>query len=149
MKKIFLCLTISWGIISCTASKAGTSFLPENHAHVLFQSQYGGSGEESIEIITEPQEFLNRWQEITGQPQEELPKFNSEEEMVVIKNFMSNRTGGTTFTIEKIEQKKGHIQVIYSAENPGDFATDAITSPVLMVMVKKQIQPTIEFTLQN
>lgn len=149
MKKIILCFTFSLGILACNSSKIASKDLSEKHIQILFQSEYGGSGTDEIQLITQKEAFTELWEEITGQPKEEIQAFNDQEEMVIVKHFTSGRSGGATYTVNKIKEKKGHIQVYYSVQGPGAIGTDAITSPVLMVKVNKQDKPTIEFILQQ
>lgn len=124
--------------VSCNQSKMLTE--TQTDFEVLYASEYGGSGDGNIKkIYYDKQAFDLVWEELTGQPQTEAPKFNPRKEMIIRKDFDSHNTGGYQFKVEEVITNKNNLTVFYSVSKPSAFATDAITSPVLLIKVKKII----------
>ena len=148
-KYIFLLLGV-FIIQSCQNSKIMTDNTDNNDSfQLLYASEYGGSGEEQVTIMDERSVFAKQWVEITTQPSLSAPKFNPDTQMIIRKDFESRRTGGDEFEVNAVEIIGNKINVFYTVSHPGEYATDAITSPILLILVNKIDDPVIEFIHQQ
>lgn len=116
-----------------------------NQFEVLYVEEYGGSGIEETRIIDNQADFSLFWAEVTSQPALSAKKFDSNEKMIIVKNFESRNSGGNTYEIKSVTQKGNQIQVTYSVTSPTEIGTMAITSPMMILLVDKVEKPTIEF----
>lgn len=150
MRNLILYFGIILLMFSCTCSKVSTKDASGNSYKVLFESEFGGTGEDELQIITEIKDFNSIWEELTAQPAEEAVGFDSKSEMVLVKSFKSNRTGGGDYVVNDVKQNGSEIQVFYSVKLAStEIGTDVITNPVLVVVVSKVEKPKVEFILQN
>lgn len=147
-------LIFYFGIIllmfSCTCSQVSTKGTSGNSYKVLFESEFGGTGEDQLQIITDPKEFHFFWEELNAQPAEDAIDFDPKSEMVLVKSFKSNRTGGADYVVNDVKQNGSEIQVFYSVKLAStEIGTDVITNPILVVVVAKVENPKVEFVLEN
>lgn len=125
--------------ISACQSKLMTSKAnKENEFTVLYASEFGGSGELETRVITSSKEFREFWEALNGQPADEAPSFDENTQTVLIQNFESQRSGGSTYAIETVEFKNDSCSVYYSVKSPDAYGLNAITSPILVVLVNRK-----------
>lgn len=136
---------------SCSQTQnVDTKAANRQHFEILYLSEYGGEGIEKIEIFDDSESFTNWWQtsmsDITGST--ETPKIDFQREMVIAKHFQSQRSGGTNYQVESVQQAGNTTTIYYSAESPESIGTTAITSPLMVVVVQKTEEPLVEFKLK-
>lgn len=116
---------------------------------VMYSSEYGGTGTDGIEIISDRGTFALQWKELTDQPALSTPKFDPDTEMIVRKDFKSRRTGGNEYTVDSVKKDDGKILIYYSVKHEGLYATDAITDPVILLKIKKIEDSEPEFIINT
>lgn len=149
MRNLILFLSIVFIISSCNHSKVVVTENSKSDYEVLFVSEFGGTGSDEIQIITSKEEFYLLWEELMGQPAEEAPSFDTDNEMIIVKSFRSNRTGGSEYNIYDIVREKNNIKVYYQVDSPTEIAIEVITNPVFVIKSKKTENPFIEFILNT
>lgn len=146
MRNIFLFCGGLFLLLSCTHSKCITSNSNSNfEAKVIYQSEYGGTGLEEHFLINSQKEFNTYWAETTMQPIKEAPSINFEKKMILIKNFKSQRSGGTVYDFKSIDCTENKITVNYSITSSDGMVTQAITNPLMIIVLDKINEPNIEF----
>lgn len=148
MRNLILFLSFALFLLSCNHSKVVTTENLYGEYDVLLLSEFGGSGFDEIQILNSKQEFYTLWEELMGQSADEAPSFDVDKEMIIVKSFKSNRTGGTEYEVRELVQKNNTIKVYYSVDSPSEIATQVITNPVIIIKSQKINNPNIEFILQ-
>lgn len=116
---------------------------------IIFQSEYGGTGEDYTKIIENQGEFAELWVQATMQPAQSAPHIDFSQKIIIAKHFQSSSSGGTEYTVESVTQKDNLIEVHYSTKNPEGMATMAITNPLMILSVDKVENPKVEFISHN
>lgn len=148
MRNLILFLSFALFLLSCNHSKVVTTENLYGEYDVLLVSEFGGSGSDEIQILNSKQEFYTLWEELMGQSADEAPSFDVDKEMIIVKSFKSNRTGGSEYEVHELVQKNNTIKVYYSVDSPSEIATQVITNPVIIIKSQKVNNPNIEFILQ-
>lgn len=148
MRNLILFLSFALFLLSCNHSKVVTTENLYGEYDVLLLSEFGGSGFDEIQILNSKQEFYTLWEELMGQSADEAPSFDVDKEMIIVKSFKSNRTGGSEYEVRELVQKNNTIKVYYSVDSPSEIATQVITNPVIIIKSQKINNPNIEFILQ-
>lgn len=148
MRNLILFLSFALFLLSCNHSKVVTTENLYGEYDVLLLSEFGGSGFDEIQILNSKQEFYTLWEELMGQSADEAPSFDADKEMIIVKSFKSNRTGGSEYEVRELVQKNNTIKVYYSVDSPSEIATQVITNPVIIIKSQKINNPNIEFILQ-
>lgn len=148
MRNLILFSSFALFLLSCNHSKVVTTENLYGEYDVLLLSEFGGSGFDEIQILNSKQEFYTLWEELMGQSADEAPSFDADEEMIIVKSFKSNRTGGSEYEVRELVQKNNTIKVYYSVDSPSEIATQVITNPVIIIKSQKVNNPNIEFILQ-
>lgn len=148
MRNLILFLSFALFLLSCNHSKVVTTENLHGEYDVLLLSEFGGSGFDEIQILNSKQEFYTLWEELMGQSADEAPSFDVDKEMIIVKSFKSNRTGGSEYEVRELVQKNNTIKVYYSVDSPSEIATQVITNPVIIIKSQKINNPNIEFILQ-
>src|SRR5690606_5514883 len=122
-----------------------------NDFEILYQSEYGGSGEEKTEIFTDEESFAKIWDEMINVYSEssEIPQVDFNKKMVVAQHFQSRNSGGTEYEIQSVKQTGDKLEVLYKATAPEGMATMAITNPLMIIVVNKMQNPVVEFKAEN
>lgn len=152
MKNIFFCFGFLLFATSCSNSQATSNDNSKmNNFEVLYQSEYGGIGEEKTEIFTDKESFAKMWNESVNlySGSTEVPAVDFSKKMVVSKHFQSRNSGGTEYQIKSVKQAANKTEVIYSATSPEGMATMAITAPLMILVLDKAVNPVVEFNLQK
>lgn len=152
MKILVFCFGFLLLTMSCNNSKAVSSNAGEmNEFQVLYQSEYGGSGEEKTEVFTDAESFAQMWNETINaySNSTEVPEVDFSRKMVVAKHFQSRNSGGTTYEIKSLKNSGNKTEILYKATAPEGMATMAITNPLLVVVVNKTTNPEVEFKSEN
>lgn len=135
---------------ACNSSKAtGENSKNMTDFEVVFQSEYGGSGQEEMQIIENQGEFAELWVQATMQPAQSAPHIDFSKKMIVAKHFQSKNSGGTEYKIESVSQKGNNVEIHYSAKGPEGMATMAITNPLMILSVDKVENAKVEFINHN
>lgn len=148
MRNLILFFSFAFVLLSCNHSKVVTTESSNGEYDVLLVSEFGGSGSDEIQILNSKQEFYTLWEELMGQSADEAPSFDVDKEMIIVKSFKSNRTGGSEYEVRELVQKNNTIKVYYSVDSPSEIATQVITNPVIIIKSQKVNNPNIEFILQ-
>ena len=148
MRNLILFFSFAFVLLSCNHSKVVTTESSNGEYDVLLVSEFGGSGSDEIQILNSKQEFYTLWEELMGQSADEAPSFDVDEEMIIVKSFKSNRTGGSEYEVRELIQKNNTIKIYYSVDSPSEIATQVITNPVIIIKSQKINNPNIEFILQ-
>ncbi len=148
MRNLILFLSFALFLLSCNHSKVVTTENLYGEYDVLLLSEFGGSGFDEIQILNSKQEFYTLWEELMGQSADEAPSFDVDKEMIIVKSFKSNRTGGSEYEVRELVQKNNTIKVYYSVDSPSEIATQVITNPVIIIKSQKVNNPNIEFIRQ-
>lgn|SRR5690554_1117286 len=148
MRNLILFFSFAFVLLSCNHSKVVTTESSNGEYDVLLVSEFGGSGSDEIQILNSKQEFYTLWEELMGQSADEAPSFDVDKEMIIVKSFKSNRTGGSEYEVRELVQKNNTIKVYYSVDSPSEIATQVITNPVIIIKSQKINNPNIEFILQ-
>lgn len=152
MKNLLFCFGFLFLANSCSNSQATSNDNSKmNDFEVLYQSEYGGSGEEKTEVFTDQENFTKMWNESVNlySGSNEVPQINFSKKMVVSQHFQSRNSGGTEYQIKNVKQSGNKTEVIYSATAPEGMATMAITAPMMIVVVNKSDNPVVEFKIQK
>lgn len=116
---------------------------------IIFQSEYGGTGQEETKVIENQSEFAELWVQVTMQPAQSAPHIDFSKKIIIAKHFQSHNSGGTEYKIESVLQKGNTIEVHYTATGPEGMATMAITNPLMILSVDKVENPKVEFINHN
>lgn len=149
MKKLIY--GICFAILSCTTSQITSNETSDTTTaqfiyKVIIESEYGGSGSDEWSILNE-EEFKTYW---TNQIDSEIPNIDFDQQMVIIKNFESQRMGGSLYQVQNVKNENSSVEVYYTIRsNTSGMATQAITSPVFIIQTTKINQPTIKFIQMN
>jgi len=144
---MFVCILSFLAIFqSCNNSKVTQS---KNNFEVLMASEYGGFGEDKIQIFSNSEEFNQFWQEVNLDTSLQFPSIDFDKKMVVAKHFQSQRSGGNEFKVHDVNYSGNEINVIYSAINSSEFGTMAITNPLIVLVVNKTENPKVNFNTQK
>lgn len=147
MKRLIFFIAISFSFMACSQSKLASknNDSPIKYS-ILYQSEYGGSGEEKTEIFTDSSDFDKMWNSTinTG----ETPEVDFTKQTVAVKHFQSKNSGGTTYQITEAKQTERNIKIYYSASTPEEIVTTAITNPLLILVLDTK-NPEIEFILEK
>lgn len=151
MKKLIFCFGILLGTISCSNSQATSDNSKMKDFEILYQSEYGGSGQEKTEVFTDEGSFAKMWDEMINVYSEssEIPQVDFAKKMVVAQHFQSRNSGGTEYEIQSVKQAGDKLEVLYKATPPEGMATMAITNPLMIVVVNKMQNPVVEFKAEN
>src|SRR5690606_7323198 len=152
MKNLFLCFGFLLLTMSCNNSKVASSNAEEmNKFEVLYQSEYGGSGEEKTEVFTDAESFSRMWNETMNaySSSNEVPEIDFSTKMVVAQHFQSQNSGGTTDEVQSVKKSSNKTEIFYKATAPEGMATMAITNPLLVVVIDKTANPEVEFKSEN
>lgn len=145
MPKLLILIPLLSFLCSCNNSMTTVNDSNSNEAFtVLYNSEYGGSGTDRAEVITDLREWSLFWAELTYQPALSAPKFNPDTKMIIRKDFQSQNTGGNEYTISAVNIEGNQINVEYSITS-SEIGTDAITAPIMLIMVKKVDHPELNF----
>lgn len=145
MPKLFIFLMVLPLFGSCSNSIATTNDSDSKEAFtVLYNSEYGGSGSDHFEVITNLPDWLRLWEELTFQDAESAPEFNPNSEMIIRKDFQSRNMGGNEYQISELKINGNQIDINYSIKS-SKIGTDAITAPIILIRVKKTDHPQIRF----
>lgn len=152
MRNLVFVLGILIFNFSCNNSKITTDKSSDmNDYEVLYQSEYGGSGEEKTEVFVNAEEFSKMWNSyinaVSGQT--DVPAIDFAKQMVVMRHFQSRNSGGTTYEIQSVKQTENKTEIFYKVTPPSGMSTTAITNPLMIVAVKKTAQPQVEFKTQQ
>lgn len=152
MRKIIYGIIVCLGVLACTSTQINPHSNQENTQSnsendfdykIILQSEYGGSGEEEWFLWLEKETFQNYWIEYQFN---EMPEVDFEKEMIIMKNFESQRSGGNQYSVNKVENQNSTIKVYYTiTSNSSGMATQAITSPVIIIQTQKVENPTVKF----
>lgn len=112
---------------------------------IVFESEYGGNGQEETKIIENQGEFAELWVQATMQPAQSVPHIDFSKKIIIAKHFQSKNSGGTEYKIQSVSQKGSTIEVHYNATGPEGMATMAITNPLMILSVDKVENPKVEF----
>lgn len=135
---------------ACNNSKVTTEKGKEmSDFEIVFESEYGGSGQEETRIIENQGEFAELWVQATMQPAQSAPHIDFSKKIIIAKNFQSKNSGGTEYKIQSVSQKGNNIQVNYTATGPEGMATMAITNPLMILSVDKVENAKVEFINQT
>ena len=148
MKNLVFCFGFLLLAISCNNSQVTSSNTDKmKDFEVLYLSEYGGSGEEKTEVITDLEGFKKFWNEAVNLYSDFtiVPEVDFSAKMVVVQHFRSQNSGGTNYEITSIDQSGNKTEIFYTATAPEGMATMAITSPLMIVVVKKTESPVVEF----
>lgn len=148
MKNLVFCFGSLLLAISCNNSQVTSSNTDKmKDFEVLYLSEYGGSGEEKTEVITDLEGFKKFWNEAVNLYSDStiVPEVDFSAKMVVVQHFRSQNSGGTTYEITSVDQSGNKTEIFYTATAPEGMATMAITSPLMIVVVKKTESPVVEF----
>lgn len=148
MKNLVFCFGFLLLAISCNNSQVTSSNTDKmKDFEVLYLSEYGGSGEEKTEVITDLEGFKKFWNEAVNLYSDStiVPEVDFSAKMVVVQHFRSQNSGGTNYEITSIDQSGNKTEIFYTATAPEGMATMAITSPLMIVVVKKTESPVVEF----
>lgn len=137
--------------LSCNNIRKVADSTSKDNFEILFISEYGGSGEDETKIYSDNTNFTEMWNSTINQFSglTEVPFVDFSKNMVVVKSFESQRTGGFEYKVESVSQSEGNTVIFYSASSPGNIGTTAITNPLIIVTVKKQETPEVSFILKN
>lgn len=141
-------MSFSFLLLSCNYSKVITKESENVNYDILLTSEFGGSGYDEIKILNTELDFRLLWEELMGGNAEEVPTFDVDKEMIIVKSFKSNRTGGSEYEVHEVFQKRNEIKVYYSAVSPREIGTEVITNPVIIIKTQRIQNPSIEFILQ-
>jgi len=148
MKNLVFCFGFLLLAISCNNSQVTSSNTDKmKDFEVLYLSEYGGSGEEKTEVITDLEGFKKFWNEAVNLYSDSIivPEVDFSAKMVVVQHFRSQNSGGTNYEITSIDQSGNKTEIFYTATAPEGMATMAITSPLMIVVVKRTESPVVEF----
>lgn len=148
MKNLVFCFGFLLLAISCNNSQVTSSNTDKmKDFEVLYLSEYGGSGEEKTEVITDLEGFKKFWNEAVNLYSDStiVPEVDFSAKMVVVQHFRSQNSGGTNYEITSVDQSGNKTEIFYTATAPEGMATMAITSPLMIVVVKKTESPVVEF----
>lgn len=148
MKNLVFCFGFLLLAISCNNSQVTSSNTDKmKDFEVLYLSEYGGSGEEKTEVITDLEGFKKFWNEAVNLYSDFtiVPEVDFSSKMVVVQHFRSQNSGGATYEITSVDQSGNKTEIFYTATAPEGMATMAITSPLMIVVVKKTESPVVEF----
>lgn len=152
MRKLIFCFGLIAGMISCNNSQVTTTtaYTPQQF-DVLYQGEYGGSGMDKLEILKDENSFSKAWNSTVDAYAEKStqPKIDFSNKMVLAKHLEAQNSGGTQYEVQSVKRNGNKFEVIYKASNSSDFATQAITSPFLVVSVDKVDDPVVEFKTQD
>src|SRR5690606_35628161 len=149
MRKLFLILLGLFLLNSCTNSKQlSTSSESSSNFEIIFQSEYAGTGVDESIVFTNQKDFVDFWTTQIFQPIEEIATYDFKKKMVIAKSFESQRTGGSVYSIQKVETKGNTIFVDYTLTTSGDIVTQAITNPLVVILVDKVESPKVKFELK-
>ena len=152
MKDLLFCFGFLLFAISCSNSQATSNDNSKmKDFEVLYQSEYGGSGEEKTEVFADQESFTKMWNESVNlySGSTDVPSIDFSKKMVVSQHFQSRNSGGTEYQIKTVKQSGNKTEVLYSATAPEGMATMAITAPMLIVVVNKAENPVVEFKIQK
>lgn len=144
MRKLLPILLI--GVFTITQSCHNAKITQvKNNFEVLLTSEYGGVGEIKTQIFTDKNNFDAFWGEVNLDPSLVVPEIDFDQKMVIAHHFASQRSGGNQIKIHDVQYYGNEINVLYSAQNPSEFGTMAITSPIIVLVVDKVNNPKINF----
>lgn len=149
MRNLFLLLGGLFLLNSCTNSKQlSAESESSSNFEIIFQSEYAGTGVDESIVFTNQKDFVDFWTTQIFQPIEEIPTYDFKKKMVIAKSFESQRTGGSVYSIQKVETKGNTIFVDYTITTSGDIVTQAITNPLVVILVDKVESPKVKFELK-
>lgn len=152
MKSLVFCFGFLLLAISCNNSQITSSNTDKmKDFEVLYLSEYGGSGQDKTEVITNPEGFKKFWNETVNLYSDStiVPEVDFSSKMVVVQHFKSQNSGGTTYEITSVNQSSNKTEIFYTATPPDGMATMAITNPLMIVVVNKTDNPGVEFKIAN
>jgi len=133
-------------MFSCHNSKITGENPAKTDFEVLYISEYGGSGEEMTEVISDVGQLNKLWVMITGQSDVPAPLFDADNDMIVRQDFPSQRSGGDKYEITSMEIKNQRIDFYYTVTSP-EIGTYAITNPIILIKIPRIENPSIHFNL--
>lgn len=146
MKNIFLGFGLLLSMISCNPTQMLNPNSEDLNFHIVYESEFGGSGQNELTIIHDSKEYDEL---IAHFGLEEIADFDGTKQTVAVQNFDSQRTGGSEYKVLSVERKDGKIKIFYSIQSPDTYALNAITSPVLIVILEEPQLSQIEFIQQK
>lgn len=145
MSRLLIFLLVLPFFNSCSNSMATSNDSEsDQNFSVLYNSEYGGSGSDRVEVITDLHEWSMFWADLTYQPSLSAPKFNPDTKMIIRKDFQSRNMGGNEYTVSEVKIDGNQINVEYSIKS-SKIGTDAITAPIMLIMVQKVENPQVRF----
>jgi len=145
MPKLLILISLLSFFCSCNNSMTAANDSDSKETFtVLYNSEYGGSGSDRVEVITDLREWSLFWAELTYQPAMSAPKFNPDTKMIIRKDFQSRNMGGNEYTVSEVKIDGNQINVEYSIKS-SKIGTDAITAPIMLIMVQKVENPQVRF----
>ena len=150
IKLVFTSILAAVLLSACNNAKVtGKNENEMSNFEVIYESEYGGNGQEEIKIIENQDEFAELWAQTTMQPVESVPQIDFTKKIIIAKNFPSRNSGGTQYKVQSVSQNGNQIEIHYTATGPDGMATMAITNPLMIVAVNKVSDPQVNFVLQN
>lgn len=135
---------------ACTNSQVTTKDEKTmNGFEIVYQSEYGGSGQDEVQVIENQGEFAELWVRTTMQPAQSAPHIDFSKKIIVAKHFQSQNSGGTEYDVKSVTQKGNVLEIHYNMKSPSGMATMAITSPMLILAIDKTTASEIKFIPHN
>lgn len=141
-------LGVSFMFYACNHSKVTAQTSDLNNFEVLYQSEYGGSGMEEVQVIDNQDEFFDFWAQTTFDSPENTPKIDFSKKTVIVKHLSGQNSGGNTYDVESVYYDGAEITVRYTVSST-EIGTTAITNPLIVIAVDKVENPKVEFKNSN